>query len=148
MCAYVQSRCATMTGVAQCTVGRPTQEQLAEAALPWVIIGAPQPRWEPWTFAAGGAGLLATIYPVNIVVVMGPANLEPADAEAAREVWADRVRGALSSDPSLGGRVFDSELESGIDNVDTYRRAGQEQQPQCAFRLVVTEVAARNAAVA
>lgn len=146
--AYVRAACAAITGVAQCTIGWPPNHLLSEAALPWVIISAPQPRWTDLTYFGAGAGSQMTQYPVHITVVMGPANMPPADAEAARELWSDRVRGAVCADHTMAGAVLHSTLSDGTDNVDTYWQTPTEAQPLCTFTLTVTEIRTYTAVVA
>ncbi len=144
---YVQTQCKTISGVTDAVIGHPSNYPIAPASLPLVIIGAGQPVWTPMSFQANGDGRIQYQYTVNMVVVLGPADMTEQQAEAAQTNYADLMRNKFSNDLGLGAcAVFYAELQDGIDNIYTFKRAGQ--QPQVAFHLQVQEVIARNASAA
>ncbi len=147
MLAYVKTQCASISGVTDAVIGHPPQYPIPDAALPMVIIGAGQPLWSPLTFASNGAGSIQYQYTVNMVVVLGRADMTEQQAQAAQLVYADLMRNKFANDLNLGAcAVFYAELQDGIDNIYTFKRASQ--QPQIAFHLQVQEVIARNASAA
>ncbi len=142
--AYVKTQCKTISGVTDAVIGHPSNYPIMAASLPLVIIGAGQPIWTPMSFSANGSGSIQYQYTVNLVVVLGPADMTEQQAEAAQTNYADLMRNKFSNDLGLGScQVFYAELQDGIDNIYTFKRAGQ--QPQVAFHLQVQEVIARNA---
>lgn len=147
MLAYVRTNGLAITGIKTAYVGHPDQDPLPESDLPMLIVGAPQPQWRPMTLTAGGEGLLEATYPVNMLVIMGRADMPQRDAQAQQAAYADRFRAKFSPDPTLGGLVAYSDLTEGVDNLDAGEGANYrvlKQLPQMAFRLMVTEYKKRN----
>jgi hypothetical protein len=142
---YCKTQTEAIAGIRRSEIGRLDVDPLPESDLPMAIHGAPQPRWQGTTFRAGGEGELEARYPVNILVFLGRKDMARADAEALQADFADRFRAMYANDPTLGGLVWDQELSDGIDNIDTFKEAGQ--HPQATYRLDIIERRKRNAAV-
>jgi hypothetical protein len=117
-------------------------EPVPDTELPIAVYFLRQPTNTQMTMG-GSAGQMSVKYVVDIWILLGPPSMLIQDAEAAQQIYAERMRSGFTAlNTTFSGSVFDVDVIDGSDNISTFRDAGE--YPQVAFRVMVEEVYARN----
>jgi hypothetical protein len=137
---YIEARCAEIEGIAR--VGpRLDDGNYPPADMPYCVVELGQPKSRQLTM--GVTGKIEQVYPAGIAIIVDRKDADYDQALEASIRIADRLRAKFAADWTLGGNCFNADLSEGIDNLPTFREAGQ--YPQVANKLMVTEQVAANA---
>lgn len=141
--AYVKTALAAMTGIVSVQQGMGDSNFTLPSEYPYIEYTVGEARNDMTTFSVGGTVL--STYDILFRLYLGTAEMLARDAEAAKLVYADRIRAKFAPDWTLGGNCTDLDWGAVSSNLDIFRDNGE--RPYTEYVLTVTEQTTANAAV-
>lgn len=138
---YVSTKLAGITGIVAVVQGMGDDNYSLPAQYPYARYSVGDPSFVHDSF--GPAGAVHSTYPLEFDLVLGVPEMLAADAEAAKLVYADRLRAAFANDETLGGNCWNITLASTGSTIATFRDQGI--APAISYRLTIEDYTAANA---